>query len=167
MRDEARNTEIPANWDRRGLPGWCYHSNALLELEKSELFKTHWQIACHVSDVPEPGNFLCFDMCGERALILKDSSSDIRAFLNVCRHRGSRLVSKEQGKCAKTALFFWHSISKVGVIEIGVVPIVRCFGRLHRHHAAKLSGIPDPLADMESNPLNATFRTCLLHIQRH
>ncbi|WP_170464493.1 aromatic ring-hydroxylating oxygenase subunit alpha [Ruegeria arenilitoris] len=108
MRDEVRNTEIPTNWDRRGLPGWCYHSNALLELEKSELFKTHWQIACHVSDVPEPGSFLCFDMCGERALILKDSNSDIRAFLNVCRHRGSRLVSKEQGKCANALVCPFH-----------------------------------------------------------
>ncbi|CUH43033.1 aromatic ring-hydroxylating oxygenase subunit alpha [Ruegeria atlantica] len=108
MRDEARNTEIPANWDRRGLPGWCYHSAALLELEKSELFNTHWQIACHISDIPEPGSFLCFDMCGERALILKASNSDIRAFLNVCRHRGSRLVSKEQGKCANALVCPFH-----------------------------------------------------------
>ncbi len=108
MHDEPRNIEVPANWDRRGLPGWCYHSTALLDLEKSNLFKTHWQIACHVSDVPEPGSFLCFDMCGERALIVRDNNSDIRAFLNVCRHRGSRLVPKDQGKCENALVCPFH-----------------------------------------------------------
>ena len=45
------------DWDRRGLPAWTYHSPAMLELEKQELFRNHWQIAGHVSDVP-PGRFL-------------------------------------------------------------------------------------------------------------
>ena len=108
MRDESRNIEVPANWDRRGLPGWCYHSAALLELEKRELFKTHWQIACHVSDIPEQGSYVCFDMCGERALVLRDNNSDIRAFLNICRHRGSRLVSREHGKCTNALVCPFH-----------------------------------------------------------
>ena len=38
MNDRARNIKVPDEWDRRGLPGWCYHSQALLELEKSEIF---------------------------------------------------------------------------------------------------------------------------------
>ncbi|WP_425045802.1 aromatic ring-hydroxylating oxygenase subunit alpha [Primorskyibacter sp. S87] len=108
MRDEARNTEVPIDWDRRGLPGWCYHSPSLLELEKNELFKTHWQIACHISDIPEVGSFLSFDFCGERALILRDRDSEVRAFHNICRHRGSRLVAKEQGKCANALVCPFH-----------------------------------------------------------
>ncbi len=108
MPDDTRNIEVPAEWDRRGLPGWCYHSPALLELEKSELFKTHWQIACHVSDISEPGRFLCFDMCGERALIMRSNDMEIRAFLNICRHRGSRLVSEVQGKCANALVCPFH-----------------------------------------------------------
>ncbi len=38
---------VPGDWDRRGLPGWTYHSRALLTLEKREVFQTHWQIAGH------------------------------------------------------------------------------------------------------------------------
>lgn len=108
MRDNIRDTSIPTEWDRRGLPGWCYHSPSILELEKNELFKTHWQMACHISDIPDPGSYLCFDVCGERAIILQDNKSEVRAFLNICRHRGSRLVAKEQGKCSNALVCPFH-----------------------------------------------------------
>ena len=108
MPDPMGNHEVPANWDRRGLPAWCYHSTALLELEKNQLFKTHWQIACHVSDIPEPGCYVCFDLCGERAIILRDKNSGIRAFHNICRHRGSRVVANEQGKCRNALVCPFH-----------------------------------------------------------
>lgn len=99
--------QIPENWDRRGLPGWTYHSPAALELEM-EIFKTHWQIACHVSDVPNAGDFLTFDLCGERALILRGSDGEVKAFHNICRHRGSRLVADDQGSCKNALICPFH-----------------------------------------------------------
>jgi hypothetical protein len=36
------------DWDRRGLPGWTYHSRALFDLERHELFHRYWQIEGHV-----------------------------------------------------------------------------------------------------------------------
>lgn len=103
-----KNTQVPANWDRRGLPAWSYHSPALLELEKEKLFKTHWQIACHVSDIPETGSYFTFDLCGERALLVKGNDDEIRAFHNICRHRGSRLVATERGKCKSAMICPFH-----------------------------------------------------------
>lgn len=103
-----RDISIPAEWDRKGLPGWCYHSPALLELEKEHLFKTHWQIACHVSDVPNIGSFQTFDLCDERALILRNPEGEVRAFYNICRHRGSRLVAKDQGECPGALICPFH-----------------------------------------------------------
>ena len=108
MDQRTRDVNVPAEWDRRGLPGWCYHSPALLALEKEKLFKTHWQIACHVSDVPNPGSFQSFDVCDERALILRDKDGDIRAFHNICRHRGSRLVAQEHGECPNALICPFH-----------------------------------------------------------
>lgn len=105
---KSRNTDVPQNWDRRGLPGWCYHSPALLELEKEALFKSHWQIACHVSDLPDTGSYVSFDMCQERAIILRDADGEVRAFHNICRHRGSRLVAQEQGTCPKALVCPFH-----------------------------------------------------------
>ena len=66
----------PKGWDRSGLPGWTYNSSALLDLE-IEIFKTHWQVACHISDIPNIGDFKTFDLCGERAIILRDTNFEI------------------------------------------------------------------------------------------
>lgn len=108
LRDSNRDTSIPENWDRSGLPGWTYHSPALLELEKATLFKSHWQIACHISDVPEKGDYLTFDFCGERALILRGENGGVQAFRNMCRHRGSRLVADEKGSCKGALVCPFH-----------------------------------------------------------
>ena len=107
MSEDVNKNSPPKNWDRSGLPGWTYHSPTLLELE-IEIFKTHWQIACHVSDVPNAGDFKTFDLCGERAIIIRDSNSKIKAFHNICRHRGSRLVTQDQGTCKNALICPFH-----------------------------------------------------------
>ncbi len=73
MTRQLRTTriELSDNWDRRGLPGWSYHSPALFELEKAQVLLTHWQIAGHVGEIPNPGDWLSFDMLGERAFGLR------------------------------------------------------------------------------------------------
>lgn len=105
---KSTNNGVPKEWDRRGLPGWCYHSPALLKLEKDQLFKTHWQIACHVSDIPKAGSYISFDLCEERAIILRDNDLEVRAFHNICRHRGSRLVASEKGTCPNALICPFH-----------------------------------------------------------
>ena len=47
----------PKEWDRNGLPGWTYFSDDLLDVENEELFRKHWQLVCHINDIPEPGDF--------------------------------------------------------------------------------------------------------------
>ncbi len=109
MKDEGvRDIGVPADWDRRGLPAWTYHSDALTALEKTELFRTHWQIAGHVSDLPEPGDYLAFDAVGERALILRGRDGVVRGFHNICRHRGSRVVAEERGRCRGALVCPFH-----------------------------------------------------------
>lgn len=108
MTAQLRVAAIPNEWDRRGLPGWAYHSDALLELEKEHVFRRHWQIAGHVSDVPEPGDYLAFDMAGERALIVRGQDGVVRGFHNLCRHRGSRVVAEPQGHCRNALVCPFH-----------------------------------------------------------
>jgi phenylpropionate dioxygenase-like ring-hydroxylating dioxygenase large terminal subunit len=108
MNELVRDLSVPNDWDRRGLPGWTYHSDALFELERQHIFREHWQLACHVSDVPHPGNYLTLDIVGERALILRGQDGQLRAFNNVCRHRGSRLVADEHGTCRNALVCPFH-----------------------------------------------------------
>jgi phenylpropionate dioxygenase-like ring-hydroxylating dioxygenase large terminal subunit len=103
-----RDVAIPNDWDRRGLPGWTYHSPALLELEKEHVFRNHWQIIGHVSDVPEPGDYLTMDVVGERALVVRGKDGVVRGFHNLCRHRGSRVVADSQGSCKGALVCPFH-----------------------------------------------------------
>lgn len=108
MSHPLRDVRIPRNWDRRGLPAWSYHSQALFELELEHVFRRHWQIAGHISDIPQSGDYFTFDIAGERALILRGRDGVVRAFHNMCRHRGSRVVADERGHCRNALVCPFH-----------------------------------------------------------
>ncbi len=100
--------QTPTDWDRSGLPKWSFFSEEMLEAEKALLFRQHWQIVCHLSDIPEAGDFVTLDMVGERALVIRDREGQVRAFHNLCRHRGSRVVAEEQGRCKSAIICPFH-----------------------------------------------------------
>lgn len=99
---------IPNAWDRRGLPGWTYHSPALFNLEKALVFLTHWQVAGHECDLPAPGDWITFDMLGERAVLMRGADGVVRAFHNLCRHRGARVVDGDRGQCRGSIVCPFH-----------------------------------------------------------
>ncbi len=99
---------VPAQWDRSGLPGWSYTSPEMLELEKEHVFRRSWQIVGHVNDIPESGNYMCLDFFGERAVVVRGHDGLVRAFHNVCRHRGSRVVAEAQGQCKAALVCPFH-----------------------------------------------------------
>lgn len=111
MSASVRNRDVPASWDRSGLPAWTYYDEDLTEIEKDLLFRRHWQLACHQSDIPEAGDFQCLDMVGERAVILRGKDGVIRAFHNLCRHRGSRVVGADRGRCKHVITCPFHGWS--------------------------------------------------------
>lgn len=123
---------MAADWDRSGLPAWTYHSPALLELEKQELFRKHWQIAGHVSDVPNPGDFFTLDMVNERALIVRGDDGEVRAFHNLCRHRGSRVTAETRGHCERAFVCPFHGwvYNRDGSLRGAARP--QTFGELNR-----------------------------------
>lgn len=98
----------PDGWDRRGLPAWSFFSPEMLELEKETLFRRHWQVVCHVSDIPEAGDFITLDVVGERALVIRGRDGALRAFHNLCRHRGSRVVAEARGTCKSAIICPFH-----------------------------------------------------------
>lgn len=112
------------DWDRRGLPAWTYTSEELTEVEKDKLFRRHWQLACHVSNLPEPGSYIAFDICGERAIVMRGKDGVVRAFHNLCRHRGSRVLADKAGICKHvlTCPFHGWSYNLDGTLRSPVMP---------------------------------------------
>jgi phenylpropionate dioxygenase-like ring-hydroxylating dioxygenase large terminal subunit len=94
--------------ERWGLPGWTYFNEEAMELEKEHLFRRCWQLLGHVSDIPEPGDYVTFDIAGERAIAVRGKDGQVRCFHNVCRHRGSRVVADKRGSCKSAIVCPFH-----------------------------------------------------------
>lgn len=108
MNVTLRDVSIPKNWERSGLPAWTYHSEAMLELERREVFLNHWQIIGHVSNMPGKGDYLAMDIGPERAMVVRGADGIIRGFHNLCRHRGSRVVADNHGTCNNALVCPFH-----------------------------------------------------------
>ena len=62
------------------------------------IFLDRWLFAGHVSQLSEPGQYFLFQIGAENIILLRDRQDKVRAFYNVCRHRGARLCSEEKGQ---------------------------------------------------------------------
>ena len=82
-----------ARWadDASSIPAERYYAPAIWEAEVGHLFRTLPLIAAHSSELAA-GQVLAHDAYGVPILLSRDAEGRVRAFLNVCRHRGMRLV---------------------------------------------------------------------------
>jgi choline monooxygenase len=74
------------------LPFSWYSDEALPRREREQIFARSWQYAGRCVEVAEPGSFLATDAGGVPVLVTRDGAGQLRAFLNVCRHRGAVLT---------------------------------------------------------------------------
>lgn len=65
--------------------------------EEEKIFSRQWLLVGHQSQIGKPGDFFVIDVAGESVIITRDRDQTIRAFYNVCRHRGTRLCEEPSG----------------------------------------------------------------------
>lgn len=76
----------------RTLPGRWYADPAHHELELAAIFERHWVGVGCADDVATPGSYLATTAGRRPVLVVRDQQGELRAFLNVCRHRGAPLA---------------------------------------------------------------------------
>lgn len=109
MSDIARlPIRAPDRTDDLSLPGWVYRDPEYFRVEMARVIRPAWQIVCHVSDIPAPGDWRTLDILDESVMVIRGTDGEVRAFANVCRHRGSRLVDGHEG-CAKRLTCPYHA----------------------------------------------------------
>jgi phenylpropionate dioxygenase-like ring-hydroxylating dioxygenase large terminal subunit len=89
------------------LPAWVYKNADLSRLELERVLKPSWQIVCHINSIPKTGDYETFDLGSESVMVMRDRDGSIRAFHNVCRHRGARLLDGA-GNCAAAITCPYH-----------------------------------------------------------
>jgi phenylpropionate dioxygenase-like ring-hydroxylating dioxygenase large terminal subunit len=94
----ARVADLP--YDRAwSMPSGFYTDPAVLALERERIFRREWICIGRREEIAAPGDRLAVEIGGEPVVVLQDLEGRIRAFSNVCRHRGTLLVrGKGSGK---------------------------------------------------------------------
>ncbi len=87
----AQGATLPATW---------YTDPAIFAIEQERIFRRCWQYVGLLEQVPRPGDyFTCY--AGMAPLIVaRDDAGVLRAFVNVCRHRGHQVATAENGHCS-------------------------------------------------------------------
>lgn len=83
-----------------GLPGDAYTSQSFYELEQETIFKRTWVCAGLATDIPNPGDLFPITIAGNPIVLARGFDNEIRAFHNICSHRGVQLV---EDPCQKQA----------------------------------------------------------------
>ena len=99
------NTDPLDGWS---LPAWTYFDPEFFAIEQDRVFAPSWQVVCHVSDISDGGDWHTLDYLGESVIVVRGKDQRIRAFTNVCRHRGSRVVDGASG-CATRFVCPYHA----------------------------------------------------------
>jgi Rieske 2Fe-2S family protein len=74
-----------------------YEDPDIYERDIDRIFMKVWLYAGHQSEIPNPGDFFLYELAGESVIISHGNDGEIRALMNVCRHRGSHVCWEKKG----------------------------------------------------------------------
>jgi phenylpropionate dioxygenase-like ring-hydroxylating dioxygenase large terminal subunit len=80
------------------LPASYFYEKRVFDLEKTRIFMRSWHLVAHVNEVKEPGSYVTHELFDQSILVLRGKDGVLRAFHNVCQHRGNRLVNDRRGR---------------------------------------------------------------------
>ncbi|WAP54626.1 aromatic ring-hydroxylating oxygenase subunit alpha [Streptomyces sp. S465] len=91
------------------LPGRWYTAPGVFRREQRHLFEAMWFCAVRAAELDRPGAFRTVPVGRESVLITRNRGGELRAFLNICRHRGARLCTEESGVVRRSLQCPYHA----------------------------------------------------------
>ncbi len=73
----------------------CYTDPKFLKVEQEQVFHRSWQFLCHEEKLREPGNYVTMKIEGQPIVAIRNRDGELRAYYNVCKHRGHELLAGE------------------------------------------------------------------------
>jgi glycine betaine catabolism A len=91
------------------LPGHDYTERELFAQEQRMIFERMWVCALRADEIADPGAFRVAAIGSESVIIVRNRNGKLRAFLNVCRHRGARICAEEEGQVRRNLRCAYHA----------------------------------------------------------
>ncbi len=85
----------------RTIPALWYSDPEIHAAECRAVFGGSWQAVGRMDQVHQPGQFLTAEVAGEPIVVVRGDDGELRAFVNVCRHRAARVVPEAEGRASK------------------------------------------------------------------
>ena len=83
--------------DGHGMPRAFYNTDALYAEEVARIWQGGWLFAGFTIEIPKPGDYITLTVDNTPVLVMRDDGGEVRAFHNVCRHRGTILCRPDSG----------------------------------------------------------------------
>jgi len=104
------------------LPRAFYHDRGLYEYELEKIWRNSWIFAGFTCQVQKPGDFFTFTIDTDSIIVIRDDEGNVRAFHNICTHRGTLLCQEDDGNMrAIVCPYHQWTFSRCG-------DLVSCFG---------------------------------------
>ncbi|MFC5218750.1 aromatic ring-hydroxylating oxygenase subunit alpha [Streptomyces coerulescens] len=91
------------------LPGRHYTDPEIFALEQERIFETMWFCVARAAELDKPGSFRTHQVGRESVLITRSRDGSVKAFLNICRHRGAKLCTAESGEVRRAFQCPYHA----------------------------------------------------------
>lgn len=87
--------DMPSPLPLKDIPASRYTSQAFFDREVEKVWMKTWQYTCREEEIPEPGDTHVFNLLNKSVLVVRQNDGGIKAFQNVCLHRGRRLLTAD------------------------------------------------------------------------
>jgi nitrite reductase/ring-hydroxylating ferredoxin subunit len=74
-----------------------YKDSDIYQSEMTNIFLKHWLYAGHASQIPSAGDYFTFEFDTESVIVVRTAAGEVKAHMNVCRHRGSKICLEQSG----------------------------------------------------------------------
>jgi len=88
----AANTRVGYSFEQE-----FYTSDAVFKADMDQIISRKWLLAGHVSRIPNKGDYFLYRVGDEQIIVIRENADSVRAFFNVCRHRGSTICQAASG----------------------------------------------------------------------
>src|ERR1700733_11112786 len=111
---ESSPERIMTDYKKTDRFGWTLRAKAYFDpdvyaKEQHKVFHSAYVYALHASQIPEPGSYQALTLGDSEVLIIRGADNQIRAFHNVCVHRGHLLVSRGSNGCKRQLICPYHA----------------------------------------------------------